>query len=114
LVDLDVVVGARTTDETLLQRIENGLSGELNIERYGLPFAGDNNFLFDSIDVLREPCEAYWYEELQQVGAPRKGSCRLTTSIDRKNSSKTKLRLFAPTNAPQLNPPQAAWVSIPS
>jgi CRISPR-associated protein Cas5t len=46
LVNLDLVVGVQA-EQWLCDRIVAGLNGELDEPRYGLPFAGDNNFLFD-------------------------------------------------------------------
>jgi hypothetical protein len=52
-VGLDIVLGIQTQATELLEQVIQGLRGELNQSRYGLPFAGDNNFLFDRIDVSR-------------------------------------------------------------
>jgi CRISPR-associated protein Cas5t len=47
-----------------------------------LPFAGDNNFLFDRIDILNEPLETYWYVQMQPDDPPMQGFYRLTVGID--------------------------------
>ena len=96
LLDLDCVIGLRNPDPSLVSRIEKGLAGDFNTQRYGLPFAGDNNFLFNDISILEQPREIYWYVQMQQDDPPKPGSCRLTVGIDREDSSKTTSLLFAP------------------
>ena len=54
IVDLDMMLGI-IADPTLISRVKQGLAGEDDRPRYGLPFAGDNNYLFDRIDCLEEP-----------------------------------------------------------
>lgn len=115
LIDLDCVLGIRSPDTELLDRIVAGLRGQLGAPRYGLPFAGDNNYLIERIDVLGGPCEASWYR-IVAVGeageALPTGSCRLTVAIDRSDSSRTTAPLFAPT-MPSSEPPEHAWVWCP-
>ncbi|MBW4647405.1 MAG: type I-MYXAN CRISPR-associated protein Cas5/Cmx5/DevS [Kastovskya adunca ATA6-11-RM4] len=112
LVDLDLVVGIQA-EQWLCDRIIAGLNGELDEPRYGLPFAGDNNFLFDSIELISSPPMARWYSPLQNSTRPSRGVCRLTTWIDRADNSKTQTAVFAPSNF-VLNPPESAWVNLPS
>jgi CRISPR-associated protein Cas5t len=113
LVGFDAVVGVRTADAGLRQRVVDGLGGSVNQHRYGLPFAGDNNFLVDRVDVLDNPPPALWYEQVGTVSKPRAGSCRLTVRIDRADSSRTLTALFAPTElAPSA--PESAWTWVPS
>ena len=71
----------------LLDRVRNGLRGELDIPRYGLPFAGDNNFLFDRIEEVNSPPPVRWYSRFPEDG-PRSGSVRLTVGIDRQDEAK--------------------------
>lgn len=79
LVGLDLVVAAESEDPApLLQRMDDGVSGRLDVPRYGLPFAGDNNLLIDRIDRLAELPEVWWYERVSPDDGPRPGSCRLT------------------------------------
>ena len=52
LAEFDVVLGAQG-DAAVLERATRGLRGEFNQDRYGLPFAGDNSFLFDRIEDRR-------------------------------------------------------------
>ena len=112
LVGLDVVIGIREF-EGLFDRIRQGLRGELNAQRYGLPFAGDNNFLFDRIDIIDHPPLTHWYEKMEIDSAPRKKSQRLTVGIDRLDNSKTTNYLFAPNIEPSIKPPLNAWVWTP-
>jgi CRISPR-associated protein Cas5t len=52
LAGLDMVLGVKGEKE-VLARVLQGLKGEFNSSRYGLPFAGDNNFLFDRITPIQ-------------------------------------------------------------
>jgi CRISPR-associated protein Cas5t len=113
VVDADVVLGVQTETSGLLDRVVRGLAGELNHERYGLPFAGDNNLLIDTIEVLAEAPPCFWYERLSDPDAPRRGSTRLTVRIDRADSGRTESPLFAPTPTALAAPPEAAWVWTP-
>ncbi|MCS6913775.1 MAG: type I-MYXAN CRISPR-associated protein Cas5/Cmx5/DevS [Myxococcales bacterium] len=113
LVCLRVLVGAETEDEALLGRIQRGLRGELDEPRYGLPFAGDNNFLFDRIDVLPAPEPAHWYTPVQPGEPPRRGACRLTVGIDRTDNSRTTVALVAPLREAVAEPPPEAWIATP-
>ena len=115
LVDYDGMIGVESDDESLLQRVQQGLRGELATPRYGLPFAGDNNLLFDRIEPLAEPPpETNWYTRLLPDDAPRKGSCRLTVGIDRADNSRTTAPLFAPLTERRLYPPEeTGWVWVP-
>ena len=112
LVNLDLVVGVRS-EQWLCDRIIAGLNGELDEPRYGLPFAGDNNFLFDEIEPIDNPLMARWYCSLQDSARPSRGVCRLTTWIDRADNSKTQTAVFAPSDF-VLNPPESAWVHLPT
>jgi CRISPR-associated protein Cas5t len=111
LVDYEGAVGVQTADVSLREQVEKGLCGELEKPRYGLPFAGDNNYLFDSIEVLNEPpANVLWYSRFQTNDAPRKGTCRLTVGIDRKDNSKTTSFIYTPTS--ELN--EAVWTWMPT
>jgi CRISPR-associated protein Cas5t len=111
LVDFDCVLGVRG-DAALCERVICGLAGDLDAPRYGLPFAGDNNFLIDRIDVLDEPCRARWYVPVHADDKPMPDSCRLTVAIDRGDSSRTRSELFVPTE-PAISPPERAWTWCP-
>jgi CRISPR-associated protein Cas5t len=111
LVGLDCVLGVRG-DAAVCERVIRGLRGDLEQPRYGLPFAGDNSFLIDRIDVLDEPCAARWYARVQAGDDPAPASCRLTVAIDRRDSSKTRSELFVPSE-PVSQPPEHAWTWCP-
>lgn len=112
LVDCCIIVGVKASQQ-LCDRIIQGLNGELDEPRYGLPFAGDNNFLFDEIKIISEqniPCTK-WYYPLEDNTRPERGICRLTTWIDRANNTNTKIQVFAPIFG--NSPPNNAWLTLP-
>lgn len=111
LVNLHLIIGVKA-DRELCDRIVAGLNGELDEPRYGLPFAGDNNFLFDSIEMVESPGLVRWYCHLQENTSLSRGTCRLTTWIDRTDNNRTKTELFAPSDF-VLSPPELAWVHLP-
>jgi CRISPR-associated protein Cas5t len=105
LVGAVFAVGVRGS-VTLVERVQQGLHGAF--PRYGLPFAGDNQFLFNSIDVVAAG-EARWFVPVEPGGSPPE-STRLTTTIDRSDSSRTAAPLFAP--AAWGACPAKAWCSV--
>lgn len=112
LVELEFLIGIRG-NEGLCDRIIQGLNGELDEPRYGLPFAGDNNFLFDEIEVISDknlPCTK-WYYPLEDNTRPERGICRLTTWINRADNTKTTIQVFAPIFS--NSPPNKAWINLP-
>lgn len=113
LVGLDAVIGVEAADDGLRDRVRRGLAGELDVARYGLPFAGDNNLLFDRIDLLDAPPPTRWYTRILPDNPPRRGSCRLTVGIDRRDASRTTTVLCAPMDHPTTEPPDIAWVWTP-
>jgi CRISPR-associated protein Cas5t len=114
LVGLDCVLGVQSSEELGLPNlIQRGLRGEIT-RSYGLPFAGDNNFLFDRIEIFRQPpIDALWYAPLKSGEAPQKGSCQLTIGINRTDNSKTSSQLFTPTSTTMTMPPDEAWIWTP-
>ncbi|MGI0495365.1 CRISPR-associated protein Cas5 [Alkalinema pantanalense CENA528] len=124
LVNLDIVVGIKAEQE-LCNRILAGLNGELEDLRYGLPFAGDNNFLFNIIkpansldDLVVGEEKSFllrWYSPITSGIRPQPGVCRLTTWIDRSDNSKTEITVFAPGNFCRTIPPDnhPAWIQLP-
>lgn len=110
LIGLDAVIAVRDGPADLRTWVEAGLRGER--PRYGLPFAGDNNLLIDHIDLLDEAPLATWYARLEGSGGSHRGSCRLTTCIDRADASRTETALVAP-GEPTANPPEGAWFTLP-
>jgi CRISPR-associated protein Cas5t len=113
LVGLDAIIGVEAPKGALRDRVRRGLDGQLAEERYGLPFAGDNNLLFDRLDLLDAPPPARWYTRILAGDPPRRGSCRLTVGIDRRDSSRTTTVLCAPMDQVTSEPPEAAWVWTP-
>jgi CRISPR-associated protein Cas5t len=111
LVDYDGVIGVQTSDEGLRELVGKGLRGELEKGRYGLPFAGDNNYLYDNIEIFNEPpAGTTWYAHFGPDESPRKGTCRLTIGIDRTDNSRTTTSVFAP--APVLS--DSVWTWTPA
>jgi len=113
LVGLDIMVGVQTSDSELIQRVGQGLCGELDQSRYGLPFAGDNNLLFDRIDIVDEPEPTFWYTQIQADKQHRDESFGLTVGIDRADTSKTTSFLYAPIQEADRYPPEGAWTWTP-
>ncbi len=114
LIDYEGIIGVQTDDETLLEKVEKGLRGELKTNRYGLPFAGDNNFLFDRIEISVEPPEdIIWYVRHQPDDKQVKGSCRLYVGINRTDNSKTTSYVFVPKENLNLPLPETAWTWTP-
>jgi CRISPR-associated protein Cas5t len=113
LIGFDGIIGVQSADDDLFNRIRRGLRGDFDEARYGLPFAGDNNFLFDRIDIAEPPATTRWYTRIQPDEPPRKGSCRLTVGIDRADNSKTSSYLFAPIETQSTFPPESAWTWTP-
>lgn len=112
LVDYNSIIGVESPRELeLAEQVRRGLRGELT--RYGLPFAGDNNFLFDRLEIIEQPGAARWYTPIAPDDEPRRGSCRLTVGIDRSDNSKTSSVLFAPTIGSAIEPPASAWTWTP-
>ncbi len=110
LVNLDLVVAFKA-EKWLRDRILKGINGELEESRYGLPFAGDNNFLFDEIKPIETSKMARWYCSLKTTSRPQPGICRLTIWINRADNTKTQIAEFAP-SAFCLTPPKDAWIKV--
>ena len=115
LIDYKGIIGVQTDDETLFEKVKKGLHGELEESRYGLPFAGDNNFLFDKIEVLNEqPENVIWYVRHQSDDKQVKGSCRLYIGINRTDNSKTTSAVYVPKDDLNLPLPENAWTWTPN
>ncbi len=112
LVDFDAVIGVRSGPADLHERVQRGLAGTLGEPRYGLPFAGDNDFLFDRIELVDSPPEAHWYTPLVDGQPAQHGICRLTIGIDRADASRTTTELFVPGRT-RSGPPEAAFTWTP-
>ncbi len=113
LSDLRVLVVLDGNDD-LEDRVRRGLRGELNTDRYGLPFLGDNAFLLDRLEELSTLPAAHWYERVTAASpdGPRPRTTRLTILIDRADLSRTRSALYAPCEVACSNPPEAAWTPI--
>ena len=113
LVELSIIIGVKA-DQELCDRIILGLNGELDESRYGLPFAGDNNFLFDEIKIVSDKNIPFakWYYPIEDNTRPSRGICRLTTWINRADNTKTKIKVFAPVFC--NSPPENAWLKFTS
>jgi CRISPR-associated protein Cas5t len=113
LVNLDAVIGAEGPSD-IIDRIHAGLAGTGSWSRYGLPFAGDNNLLFDRIDPLTAPPPCRWYTTVDLAKPPRSGATRLSKGIDRADASRTTVELVAPIEGHTANgPPDEAWFWTP-
>ncbi|GBF82864.1 CRISPR-associated protein Cas5 [Aphanothece sacrum] len=112
LVEFSLIIGVKAGQE-LCDRIIKGLNGELDEPRYGLAFAGDNNFLFDEIKVIPDKNIPFakWYCPIKDNTPPSRGICRLTTWIDRADNTNTKIQVFAPLFS--NSPPENAWLNLP-
>lgn len=127
LIDYVGIIGVQTDDETLREKVEKGLRGEIDEFRYGLPFAGDNNFLFDKIEIfdddetLLKSLEAenssrkiIWYVPHQSDDKQVKGSCRLYIGINRTDNSKTTSAVYVPKDDLKLPLPENVWTWTPN
>jgi len=113
LTDLDVIIGIKTVSDGFKKKILAELNGG-NSNRYGLPFAGDNNYLIDSIEINEKPPEsAHWYYPVKPDEIPESETCRLTVGIDRASNHLTTMPVFAKTIEKSIAPPDAAWIWTP-
>lgn len=115
LVTLHAVVSIEATeDEHFESRIVRGLRGELNAGRYGLPFVGDNNLLIDRLEIVTDARPVRWYRRVAsaETDGPRQNVTRLTTYIDRADTSRTRSALFAPADDATTEPPDDAWTNV--
>lgn len=111
LCGVDVCVGVRDHETALLDRVRQGLAGEL--PRYGLPFLGDNNLLIDRIEVLEQPHPARWFRRVDDQTRSASNTARLTVDIDRQDSSRTKALLFQRSSNIGVQVPEDAWTWVP-
>lgn len=80
---------------------------------YGLPFLGDNNFLISRLDVLPVAPSIHWYIEADEETRLAEEPVRLTVWVDRTGMARTVTRTFVLTQEPSVEPPQAAWTTMP-
>ena len=118
LAALDAYVCLRGNDsleELVRQSLSTSSPVAGGMRRYGLPFAGDNNFLLSDLYEERVPAPAFWFSKLSRdevANAPN--VCRLTVTIDRKNMSRTVAALFSRAPEPSLGAPDGAWTELPA
>ena len=139
LTDLDVFVGIEEPDRStasaptpapdlattttpsahpsVIARIRAALAGTAAWPRHGLPFAGDNNHLFDHIDPLTAIPPAHWFtrvgEERSHDHGTQRPATRLHVGIDRHDSSRTTTVEVAPLATATSDVPATAWVWTP-
>ncbi|MCA9065495.1 MAG: hypothetical protein KDA96_20650, partial [Planctomycetaceae bacterium] len=112
LSDIRAVIILRGNEE-LESRVRQGLAGQLNSGRYGVPFLGDNSFLPDRLELLTEPVPTRWLMRVTASGVGTQSrAARLTISIDRADLSKTSTALFAPADEADYTPGELAWVTV--
>jgi CRISPR-associated protein Cas5t len=113
LIGLNTIIGVRTNLSGFMKIILKGMNGDID-NRYGLPFAGDNNYLFDFLDIYEKAIyPTTWYYPVSADDIPETETVRLTVGIDRNDNSKTSAPLFATTKEKSNNPPPNAWVWTP-
>lgn len=108
----DWILGVRGDRETIT-RVRRGIAGELQSERYGIPFAGDNQHFFDRLEEVPLPLSAHWFAPVLE-GATSKRSARLTVGIDRRESHQTTNVLYAPSESATDAPRDDVWTWVPS
>lgn len=115
LMNLSAVV-AVAADADICCEIERAVEGTSEKRRYGLPFLGDNSFLIDVLTTdARATGPAWWLSPVTEAESSHHVTdmtTRLTTWIDRADSSKSRSGLFAPLKEPSGSPPESAWVSF--
>ena len=114
----EVLVGLRASividnNTDLEDRVRRGLAGEFNLDRYGIPFLGDNQFLIDRLEERTPPISSHWFEKLSSSqGKPRPHTTRMTICINRADMSRTVSALYAPTIDAIDQIPEKAWTDI--
>ena len=113
LSDVRAIIAVRSSED-FENLICQGLAGELNSGRYGVPFLGDNSFLPDRLEKISTDIPTRWFEQLgpsSETGM-RDRAARLTISVDRADLSRTTSGLFAPTKTASSAPPDNAWLQM--
>ncbi len=114
LCGLRAVAGFRNYQPDCIESlVSEGLQGN-DKPRYGLPFLGDNNFLPDRIEILQKPPKCQWFVPITgeiEEKPPYSNVGRLTVTIDRADSSRTKTTLFGPVLKSAI-PPENAWTLV--
>ncbi|EMY79485.1 putative CRISPR-associated protein Cas5/DevS, subtype MYXAN [Leptospira weilii serovar Ranarum str. ICFT] len=113
LIGLNTIIGVRSNISGFMKKILDGINGDTE-NRYGLPFAGDNNYLFDFLEIYEKVIyPTTWYYPVTDDEIPETETARLTVGIDRLDNSNTVSPLFAITKEKSLQPPPNAWVWTP-
>jgi CRISPR-associated protein Cas5t len=100
----------------IIPRIRAALAGTATWPRSGLPFAGDNNLLFDHIEALTSVPSAHWLTRISHDRSHAAGPqavTRLHVGIDRHDSSRTTTVEVAPLASATTDIPGTAWVWTP-
>ena len=113
LSDIRAVIALRSSVD-FENLICQGLAGQLNSGRYGVPFLGDNSFLPDRLEKMTTAIPTRWFEKLGPASAAgmRDRAARLTISVNRADLSRTTSGLFAPTTEARATPPDNAWIQV--
>lgn len=111
VVDFDGAIAFESAGGEVEERVASALAGKPRKPRYGLPFAGDNNLMFDRIEVCPN-LDARWAERVAPQAANVRNSVRLPCRIDRDDQSRTEIGLFSVSDHVTGTPPAAAWVVV--
>lgn len=108
LANVNFVVGVEA-EEPVERQILAGLDGDL--PRFGgLPFAGDNSFIFERIEVLDEAPTAQWYVPLDEGGTAYRGTQSLPVRVHHTDPARTRYQVFCP--LPPGKPRDTVWVDV--
>ena len=100
----------------IIPRIRAALNATATWPRSGLPFAGDNNLLFDHIETLASVPPAHWLTRISHERSHAQGPqpvTRLHVGIDRQDSSRTTTVEVSPLASATTDIPGTAWVWTP-
>lgn len=110
---LTAIIAVSAEDE-ICTEISAAIDGTSATPRYGIPFLGDNSFLIDVLATdSRATQPAWWLTPVTDAESTQHHGeliTRLTTFIDRADSSKSRSQLFAPLREQVSFPPNEAWI----
>lgn len=86
LVGATFLIAVRAEDE-LIEKVRAGLRGEL--DRFGIPFAGDNQQTYEAIEEVIDAVGAWFYPSTKGAAVS------LSTKVDYKANQNTKFSLFS-------------------
>ncbi len=102
-----------TKDLTPPELVVKGINEPSELDYWGLPFMGDNNFFIERVDVFdrpQEPCR--WFSLYQNQKLTRGERLHyLSVWTDYETNVRSRGLLFALTDEEESPPPEA-WVSI--